>query len=78
MATIKGKNLQDLVRATKKVSKQDAQTIEFNLTGLGNYKKDVVITGTGATDQEAANRQVLIENAGTLEGMFGDLERRIE
>lgn len=78
MATIKGKNLQDLVRATKKVSKQDAQTIEFNLTGLGNYKKDVVITGAGATDREAANRQAMIENAGTLGGMFEDLERRLD
>ena len=78
MATIKGKNLQDLVRATKKVSKQDAKTIEFNLTGLGNYKKDVVITGAGATNQEAENRQVMIENAGTLEGMFEDLERQLD
>lgn len=78
MATIKGKNLQDLVRATKKVSKQDAQTIEFNLTGLGDYKKDVVITGAGANDQEAQNRQTLINNAGTLEGMFEDIERRLD
>ena len=78
MATIKGKNLQDLVRATKRVSKQDAKTIEFNLTGLGDYKKDVVITGAGATNQEAENRQVMIENAGTLEGMFEDLERQLD
>lgn len=78
MATIKGKNLQDLVRATKKVSKQDAKTIEFNLTGLGNYKKDVVITGAGANDQEAENRQLMIDNAGTLEGMFEDLERQLD